>query len=51
MTQINDFEFDSAVKIAAGRCLADEVTDFLSLNVDDISVDVRVEKNVMRKIM
>ncbi|MBQ2826664.1 MAG: hypothetical protein IJF13_05525 [Clostridia bacterium] len=50
MTQINDFEFGSAVKIAAGRCLADEVTDFLSLNVDDISVDARVEKNVMRKL-
>ena len=50
MTQINDFEFGSAVKIAAGRCLADEVTDFLSLNVDDISVDARVEKNLMRKL-
>ena len=50
MTRINDFEFSIAVKIAANRCLAADVSEFLALNTDNTVVDPNVEKRVARKL-
>lgn len=50
MTRINDFEFNIAMKIAANRCLAADVSEFLALNTEDTVVDPGVEKRVVRKL-
>lgn len=50
MTQINDFEFSIAMKIAANRCLAADVSEFLALNTENTVVDPNVEKRVVRKL-
>ena len=50
MTRINDFELSIAVKVAADRCLADDVDMFMSLDVKNTVVDPRVEKRVSRKL-
>ena len=50
MTRINDFEFSIAVKIAANRCLAADVEEFLALDTEDTVVDPNVEKRVARKL-
>ena len=50
MTRINDFELSIAIKVAADRCLADDVDMFMSLDVKNTVVDPRVEKRVSRKL-
>ena len=50
MTRINDFELSIAIKVAADRCLADDVDMFMSLDVRNTVVDPRVEKRVSRKL-
>ena len=50
MTRIKDFEFSIAMKIAANRCLAADVSNFLALNTDNTVVDPNVEKRVARKL-
>ena len=50
MTRINDFEFSIAMKIAANRCLAADVEEFLAIDTDETVVDSNVEKRVVRKL-
>ena len=50
MTRINDFEFSIAMKIAANRCLAADVSEFMALDTEDTVVDPNVEKRVVRKL-
>lgn len=50
MTRINDFELSIAIKIAADRCLADDVDRFMALDIKNTVVDPRVEKRVSRKL-
>lgn len=50
MTRINDFELSIAIKVAADRCLANDVDMFMSLDVKNTAVDPRVEKRVSRKL-
>ncbi len=50
MTRINDFELNIAIKIAADRCLADDVDKFMTLDIKNTVVDPRVEKRVSRKV-
>lgn len=50
MTRINDFELNIAMKIAANRCLAADVSEFMSLDTEDTVVAPHVEKRVVRKL-
>lgn len=50
MTRINDFEFSIAMKIAANRCLADDVNLFMGLDTAETVVDPHVEKRVVRRL-
>lgn len=50
MTRINDFEFNIAMKIAANRCLAADVSEFMALDTEDTVVAPHVEKRVVRKL-